>query len=50
MHVYYMFVCVCCRSEGKQCAICMEIVTEKLVMSERRFAILRKLNISDCIL
>ena len=32
----------CFRSEGKQCAICMEIVTEKLAMSERRFAILRK--------
>ena len=38
---YYVY----CRSEGKQCAICMEVVTEKLVMNERRFAILRKLRL-----
>jgi hypothetical protein len=31
-----------CRSEGKQCAICMESVVAKIIKSERRFGILGK--------
>lgn len=41
VHVCYVQEYVRYRSEGKQCAICMEVVTSKPILSERRFAILR---------